>query len=399
MPLILIPYVSRTIGLARYGITEFSIELAAFFGTIILYGFDFTMSKNLSRDRNNKSYFSNLFWKVFYSRISITVILIPVFWITGNYFIDHLFTTTILLYSFLFLISRLFSSWWFFQGMENIKWIAIGNFLTKALVLILVLLFVKNEDDYPLVVFAFGMSQFLINIVAWLWIIFKYKIQFYIFRFKEILNLLKDSFFTFLNEFLILMFTSVNILIVKNYLSVEELGLYVAAMKVVIITQNLVIQSVSKSLYPNLALAFKKNPVEYKKKLEKFRNILAWILVVLAFVIIIGKEFIVQFLFGSSFSQVTSLLAYVSFLPFLIGMTNIYGWQGLYVINHERTMSFISLFVGIISISCLLMLTERFGVKGVLIIRNLSEVLIFTLAYFFFQRIYKSEFNNSNEVG
>lgn len=399
MPLILIPYVSRTIGVARYGISEFSIELAAFFGTIILYGFDFTMSKNLSRDRNNKSYISNLFWNVFYSRISITVILIPIFWITGTYFIDDLFTSTVLLYSFLFLISRLFSSWWFFQGMENIKWIAIGNFLTKALILIIVLLFVKNEKDYPLVVFAFGMSQFLINLLAWIWIIFRFKIKYYIFRLSEIFKLLKDSFFTFLNEFLILMFTSVNILIVKNFLSPEELGLYAATMKVVVIIQNLVIQSVSKSLYPNLALEFKKNHTEYKKRLDNFRNILGLLLIVLALIIIIGKEFIVQFLFGANFSQVSSLLTYVSFLPFLIGMTNIYGWQGLYLINHERVMSFISLFVGIISISCLLLLTERFGVKGVLIIRNISEIMILTMAYLFFQKIWKSEFKNSNGVG
>ena len=390
MPLILIPYVSRTIGLARYGISEFSIELAAFFGTIILYGFDFTMSKNLSRDRNNKSFFSNLFWNVFYSRISISIILIPVFWITGTYFLDDLFTSTILLYSFLFLISRLFSSWWFYQGMENIKWIAIGNFLTKAVILALVLLFVKNEKDYPLVVLAFGTSQLLINFIAWCWIIFRYQIKFFIFRLSEILTLLKDSFFTFLNEFLILTFTTVNVLIVKSFLSAEELGLYVAAMKVVIIIQNLVIQSVSKSLYPNLALAYNKDRFLYKKRLEKFRNLLGLILIAVAITIIFGKELIVQLLFGSSFSEVSSLLIYIAFLPFIIGMTNIYGWQGLYVMNRERTMSFISLFAGTLSLSSLILFTEQYGVQGVLIIRSLSEIIIFILAYFFFQIFWKS---------
>lgn len=398
MPLILVPYVSRTIGLERYGISEFSLELAAFFGTIVLYGFDFTMSKNLSRNRQNKSYFSNLFWNVFYSRIAISLFLIPVFWYTGNYFLDDLFTSTVLLYAFLFVISRVFSSWWFFQGMENIKWIAIGNFLIKTLVLGLVLLLVKNEKDYPFVVFAYGASQLLINLLAWCWIIFKYKIKFFVVQLTEIYRLLKYTFFTFFNEFLIMMFTTVNILIVKNYLSAEELGLYAATMKVVIIVQNLVIQSVSKSLFPNLALEYNKNHNVYKDRLEKFRNMLGFVLLAVALVILTGKGVIVQLLFGSSFSEVTSLLVYVSFLPFFIGMTNIYGWQGLYVMNRERTMSFISLFVGTFSVSCLLLLTERFGLKGVLIIRNISEVMIFTLAYFFFQKIWKSEQKNPNRL-
>ena len=398
MPLILIPYVSRTIGLERYGISEFSLELAAFFGTIVLYGFDFTMSKNLSRNRQNKPYFSNLFWNVFYSRIAISLFLIPVFWYTGNYFLDDLFTNTVLLYAFLFVISRVFSSWWFFQGMENIKWIAIGNFLIKTLVLGLVLLLVKNENDYPFVVFAFGASQLLINLLAWCWIIFKYKIKFFAIRLVEIYRLLKYTFFTFFNEFLIMMFTTVNILIVKNYLSAEELGLYAATMKVVIIVQNLVIQSVSKSLFPNLALEYNKNHNAYKDRLEKFRNMLGFVLLAVALVILTGKGIIVQLLFGSSFSEVTSLLVYVSFLPFFIGMTNIYGWQGLYIMNRERTMSFISLFVGTFSVSCLVLLTEQFGLKGVLIIRNISEVMIFTLAYFFFQKIWKSEQKNPNRL-
>ena len=122
------------------------------------------------------------------------------------------------------------------------------------------------------------------------------------------------------------------------------------------------------------------------------------ILITLAFVIIFGREIIVQLLFGSGFSGVTSLLTYVSFLPLFIGLTNMYGWQGLYIMNRERTMSYISLFVGILSISCLLMLIERFGLKGVLIIRNISEVIIFSLAYFFFQKFYKSEQNKSKGV-
>ena len=391
MPLILIPYVSRTIGLERYGISEFSLELAAFFGTIILYGFDFTMSKSLSRNRQNKSFYSKLFWNVFYTRVSISILLIPLFWLAGIYFLDDLFTSTVLLYSFLFLISRVFSSWWFFQGLENIKWIAIGNFMIKALVLVLVVLFVKNEDDYPLVIIAFGVSQFLVNLLAWCWIIFKYEIQFYLLSVVEIYRLLKYSFFTFLNEFLIMMFTTVNILIVKNYLSPEELGLYAATMKVVIIIQNLVIQSVSKSLFPNLALEYNNSHIGYKQRLEQFRNLLGFLLIGMALVIFTGKGIIVELLFGSSFKEVSSLLVYVCFLPFFIGMSNIYGWQGLYVMNRERTMSFISLFVGTFSVSCLFLLTERFGVKGVLIIRNISEIMIFILAYFFFKRFWKSE--------
>ena len=211
MPLILIPYVSRTIGVERYGISEFTLEFATFFGTILLYGYDFTMSKKLSQNRENKTFYSQLFYNVFYSRLAISVIIIPLFWITGSFFLDDLFSDKLLLFAFVFLISRIFSSWWFFQGMENIKWIAIGNFLIKALILGSVLVFVKSQDDYPFVVLAFGLSQLFVNLLAWLWIRQRYEIQFIYFRIVNILQLLRSSFFTFFNEFLIMTFTTMNI--------------------------------------------------------------------------------------------------------------------------------------------------------------------------------------------
>ena len=35
IPLLLVPYISRTVGIERYGITEFSLEIALFFGAIV----------------------------------------------------------------------------------------------------------------------------------------------------------------------------------------------------------------------------------------------------------------------------------------------------------------------------------------------------------------------------
>ena len=391
MPLILIPYVSRTIGVERYGISEFTLDFAAFFGTILLYGYDFTMSKKLSRNREDKTFYSQLFWNVFYSRLAISVVIIPVFWITGSFFLDDLFSSKLLLFAFVFLISRIFSSWWFFQGMENIKWIALGNFLMKALILGLVLIYVKSQDDYPFVVLAFGLSQLLINLLAWLWIRQRYEIQFIYFRIVNTLQLLRSSFFTFFNEFLIMTFTTMNIIIVKNYLSPEELGLYAATIKVVIIIQNLVIQSLSKSLFPNLARSYKQSKKTYELKLHNFRNLLIIVLFVVGIIILLGKDLIVQLLFGNNFSEVSSLLMYVSFLPLFIGISNIYGWQGLYILNREKTMSYISLFVGIFSIVSLILITEKYKIRGVLMIRNISEILIFTLAYYFFKKALRSE--------
>ena len=167
IPLLLIPYISRTVGIERFGITEFSLEIALFFGAILLFGYDFTMSRRLSQERKDRKTVNELFWNVFYSRILLGSILLPLFALSGRIFLSELFTVEILGYCMLFVASRIFSSWWFYQGLEKIKWISWGNLLAKLILLLMVLLLVREKEDYPLVVLGYGLSQFVVNLLAW----------------------------------------------------------------------------------------------------------------------------------------------------------------------------------------------------------------------------------------
>lgn len=386
MPLILIPYVSRTVGIERFGITEFSLELGLFFGTVVLYGFDFTMSKHLSQSRDATESYPTIFWNVFYTRLFLLSISLPALLIAGFFYSDSLFSVQIIGYLALFVISRLFSSWWFLQGLEEIKWIAFGNLASKAIVLALVLWWVKTPADYPLVVMAYAAAQLLTNFSTWIWIIKKYRLGRTIFQWRQVRKVLSSSFYTFSNELLILSFTTVNILMIKDLLDPRELGIYAATIKIVIIIQNLVIQSLSKSLFPHLAYVFSNNPLEYKAMLKQFRNYLMLGLAGLALILILFRHQIVWILYGVEFEQVADTLLYVVLLPLFIGLTNIYGWQGLYLLEKQKTLTSFTLVTGIISIGSLVVLTPQFGVKAPLLIRNGAEILILLLCLTAFRK-------------
>lgn len=393
MPLVLVPYVSRTIGIERYGITEFSLEIALFFGAILLFGYDFTMSRKLSQNRNDRQVVVGLFWNVFYSRILLGSIILPAFVLIGLFFLSELFTAEIIGYCVLFIGSRIFSSWWFFQGMEKIKWIAWGNFLSKVILLVLVLLIVNEKDDFPLVVFGYGFSQFAVNLLAWMLLIRLEKLRPIIVRTKAIFELIRSSVYIFLNEFAIIGFAALNLLLVKEYLSPRELGIYVSAMKIVVISHNLVIQSLSKSLFPNLSLIFRNSREGYLLKLGEFRNYLGGFLLVMALGIILLRDEIVYLLYGPDYEEVSSYLIYTAFLPFFKGVTNIYGWQGLYVLGKEKAMAGITMTIGLGSLLILLLVLPEFGVAGVLAVRNLHEFLLMISTAFYFRKLWKKEGN------
>lgn len=391
MPLVLVPYVSRTVGIERYGITEFSLEIALFFGAMLLFGYDFTMSRKLSQNRDDHQIANGLFWNVFYSRLLLVSVLLPAFLLMGMFFLSELFTFEILLYCGLFVASRVFSSWWFYQGLEKIKWIAYGNFTSKLILLTMILLMVNDQDDYPLVVFGYAASQLAVNFLAWVILIKMEKLKAIALVTKDIFKLIRSSVYVFLNEFSVIGFAALNLLLVKEFLSPKELGVYVSAMKIVVISRNLVIQSLSKSLFPNLALTLKISRETYLSQWRKFRFYLGGFLLVLGLGILLLRKQIVLLLFGPEYEEVSSYLVYTAFLPFFKGMTNIHGWQGLYVIEKEKTMAGITLVIGITTLSLLLWVIPKYGVTGVLAIRNLHEFLLMLSTALFFNRLWKKE--------
>jgi len=391
MPLILVPYVSRTVGIERYGITEFSLEIALFFGAMLLFGYDFTMSRKLSQNRDDRQMVNGLFWNVFYSRLLLSAVLLPLFLFLGMFFLSDLFTVEILLYCALFIASRIFSSWWFYQGLEKIKWIAWGNFASKLILLSMVLLIVNDQEDYPLVVLGYAASQLAVNFLSWIILTKMEKLRATALVAKDIFRLIGSSVYVFLNEFSVMGFAALNLLLVKEYLSPKDLGIYVAAMKIVVISHNLVIQSLSKSLFPNLALMLKNNRQTYLAQWKKFRFYLGGFLVILGLGILLLRNQIVFLLFGPEFEEVSSYLVYIAFLPFFKGMTNINGWQGLYVIEKERTMAGITLVIGIATLSLLLWVLPKYGVTGALAVRNLHEFLLMISTALFFKKLWGKE--------
>ena len=208
---------------------------------------------------------------------------------------------------------------------------------------------------------------------------------------KDVIDLIRSSFFVFLNEFSIIGFGALNLFLVKEYLSPKELGIYVSAMKVVLISQNLIIQSLSKSLFPNLAYALRQNRESYLTRLKEFRMYLGAFLLALGFGILLFRKEIVLLLFGKGYTEVGPYLVYTAFLPFFKGMTNIHGWQGLYVIGREKTMAGISLVVGITSVALLLLVLPDYGVEGVLTVRNLHELLLVATTAFYFNRLWRKD--------
>ncbi|MCB1214727.1 MAG: oligosaccharide flippase family protein, partial [Deltaproteobacteria bacterium] len=81
IPLILIPYLTRTLGLKTWGIVSFCQSFAFFMVFFVEYGFIFSASRKISQHRNNQEILNESFAAVFGAKLVLSSFFISLSWL------------------------------------------------------------------------------------------------------------------------------------------------------------------------------------------------------------------------------------------------------------------------------------------------------------------------------
>ena len=165
VPLIISPYLTRTIGDRGLGVFSFSYSIAYYFVLFAMLGIVKYGQRLISENRQDGSKLRKSFWSLyslhaFVSLISVFAYLCYVhFFIHEDKIIHYIHT--------IYVVSALFDITWFFYGIENFQSVVIKNAVIKVCECILIFLLVKKETDlwkYTMIVsvgFALGQMVML----------------------------------------------------------------------------------------------------------------------------------------------------------------------------------------------------------------------------------------------
>src|SRR5690606_11483608 len=149
-PLLTIPYLARVIGLDGFGNIAFAAAVIVWFQTITDWGFSYTATRDVARNRDNLEKVSEIFSNVFWAKSLLAVVsFIILFLLTKS--ITYLNENQILLFiTFLLVPGRILFADWFSQAMERMKFITIFDSISKASFTGLISLFVKEKTHFIL---------------------------------------------------------------------------------------------------------------------------------------------------------------------------------------------------------------------------------------------------------
>jgi len=285
IPLIILPYLVRTLGADTFGLVMFAQAFILFFNVIVDFGFSLSGVREISINRDNHQKLE----EIFNSIMVIKLILIVVSFIIMLGIIETFerFTNNYILYlvTFGWVIGQALFPIWFFQGIEKMKYITIFKVLSQLLSLVAIVIFVNNPNDYLLVPLFNSLGFIVVGIISIIIILKEFKFQLFIPKFNILGNYFKESSHFFLSRVAVSIYTSSNAFVLGLFTNNTIVGYYSIAEKLYIALQALYMPIVNV-LYPYIS---KNKNVTLFKKIFK-------ITILFNFLLIIGLYFIAPFL-------------------------------------------------------------------------------------------------------
>src|SRR5690606_4828604 len=179
-PLLTIPYLARVIGVEGFGKIAFAAAVIVWFQTITDWGFSYTATRDVARNRDNLEKVSEIFSNVLWAKSLLASIAFIVLYILTE-FIPYLKENQILLFiTFMLVPAKILFADWFFQAIEKMKFITIFDLISKLIFTLCVFIFVKEKSDFILQPLFLSLGSILVGLVSFYLIVFRWKVKIFL---------------------------------------------------------------------------------------------------------------------------------------------------------------------------------------------------------------------------
>jgi polysaccharide transporter, PST family len=165
-PLLVLLYLTRVLGVEKYGVVAFSIGITQIGYVVLDLGFGFSATQKISVWRGRSAYLARLMGAIFCIKVAVFVVVagaVTAYALTTAKYADH---TALFLLSLLPMLGQCYQPIWFFSGIERMRYITVFTVIAKIVYVSLVFLLVSNEGDYLWVPVADGAAQIAAMVIG-----------------------------------------------------------------------------------------------------------------------------------------------------------------------------------------------------------------------------------------
>lgn len=374
IPLLVLPYLLKTIGVEKFGDVSFALSIATYFGAVVQYGFSVSATREISRSRGDVQKVSELYSQALVASFILALVSFAPFsvWLA----LSEMEKDFKFLYAFsmAFILFQSLNPLWLFQGLERMKYIAIINLTSSALYLMLVVVFVENESDFFLVPFLNLIATLFSLSLCMIQVRYIFGVTFSLPSIYEVIAIYKMGWSAFLSQFFPNLYNNTSLFILGLIESSSVVGLYAAVVRIVdaICSVGYILSS---TFLPYIAIDIERHRL--------FKTIMLLLSFVLSMLLILFGDVVSSILVGEEGDISTYLRFMALSVPFLfIAIT--YGTNYLMLVGRDIVVGKISVAVSLVSLAVALILIPLLGIWGALLTIFSARLLlaIFTYAYY-----------------
>lgn len=381
IPLLIIPYISRIIGVENFGSLETTRVYCYYFTIFINYGFDLTITREIALNKDDKEKINTLVNQTIYAKILLFFVSLVVFVFSLETYEAIANLKGLLILTFLINIGYVLYPIWFFQGIEKMGKVSIINFFGKLVVALLTIFLITVKSDYWLYNFFQSIGMIGVSIYCIYLLLSKYKIQFQSPNFSFIYNILKVGFPIFFGTILVTVITSLYFIFLQSHSNAIEIAKFSTTNKLIATLQLLILLPFSQAFFPLINTKFAEGKVVFTKYLNVSAIALFVITFIQGLIVFLFPEFFLKMVFGDEFIIAKECVKVLAFLPMFAALTNVFGYQGLLTLKKDKQFLYIHILFAFFCVVANLIFISSYDSLVAAYIRLFTEILLFVVCF------------------
>jgi PST family polysaccharide transporter len=374
-PILTVPYLVRTLGSSSFGKLSLVQIIIAYLVTLIDYGFNITITREISVHKEDENEISSIFSNIIFFKLTLSLVIFLIGTVYLSIF-PHQHYENWLFATLVYLIGQSLLPLWYFQGIEKMWMAAIFICIAKTITLIGTFLFVKNVGDVSIAIWVYSIGVFIGGVSAVLYATIKLKVSLV----RPKVSIIKAHLFEGYNIFLTsLLFNCINgggIMILGYFNGFSMVGIYTAIDKLIKAGAMLFYSIFTQALFPSIAKDFSHNKIYAVRRLKK---ITLWVMPMVLFcaiVVMIFSKNLLSLIYSASYQYFwVTFCILVIWLIFNV-LNNFIGIQFLVASGKGKLYRKSFLIATILILTCFVLLIRTFSINGLAFSITIGEIFL-----------------------
>lgn len=386
-PLITFPYASRIMMADGIGQVNFFQSIISYISLFTCLGIPMYAIREVAKVRDNPKKMT---------RITVEILLLHAFLTLLGYMAVAVICLTVTKVQtdiplFLLLSATIFFTAigceWFYQGIEDFKYVAIRGLLVKLLSVVLLFLFVKTKEDilwYGAYTVLGVLGGNIFNFIRLRKYLHRDVIDF---RALHPLRHLKPALHVFALNVVISIYLQLNNVLLGFMKDAEAVGYFTAATKIMMITMS-ISSSLGAVIMPRTSNLIAEGRMdEFRILIQKSYDFVLALAMPLTVGLIFTSPSIILLLSGEGFAPAVLTSQIVASNILMVGLSGVMGIQVLYPLGKINIVILCTLIGAAVNVFFNVLLIPRYGHNGTAVAYMLAEVAV-TVSMFLIGRKY-----------